>query len=326
MRFVTFETGQGRERLGFLTSTAQIADLEGTFAATLSTEIPREKACELAACLAPTEILSFIDGGNLCMEAARRASSFVEAELAKPKIPLGPSGEKVLFRPDEISLNAPLGRPHKMVCAGKNFADHSKEMASRGGNIPTLPVAFPKVTSAIVGPDGRVPFPQETARLDYEVEMAVIIGKNCRDIRREHAYDYVFGYTVFNDISARDVSTAENVRGVFLLGKNLPGFAPMGPCIVTHDEIEDPQLLRLQCRVNGEIRQDSSFKMMMFKIDEMIAYWSQIGLEPGDVLTTGTPSGVAAGRKAGQSPWWLKKGDVIESEVEKLGTLRTYII
>ena len=127
------------------------------------------------------------------------------------------------------------------------------------------------------------------------------------------------------DISARDIIRAENSEGIFLMGKNLPGFAPMGPYLYTYDEIDDPQSLRLQCRVNDVVRQDSNFNLMMFKIDEMIAYWSQIGLDPGDVLTTGTPSGVAAGRKEGESPWWLKKGDIVEVEIERLGILRNYI-
>jgi len=325
MRFVTFETQNGIMRLGLLTSKGQIADVEGAFAAKLSAEISREKADALAAALTPPEMLAFLDGGEVCMEAARQTSSFVEGKISAGGMPLGPSGEKILFEPAEISIKAPIPRPRKIICAGKNFVDHLKEMTSRGVNMPTIPVAFAKVPSVVIGPDDRVRYPEETEMLDYEVEMAIIIGKRCQDITPEKAYDHVFGFTVFNDISARDIGRAENERGIFLLCKNLPGFAPMGPYLCTRDEIEDPQSLHLRCRVNGEIRQDSSLAMMMFKIDEMIAYWSQIGLEPGDVLTTGTPSGVAAGRKEGDSPWWLKRGDIVEAEVEKLGTLRTFI-
>lgn len=323
MRFVTYELIPGMERLGFLTSRGHVVDLEGAFAGKLAAQIPREKACDLAATLTPPEILAFLDGGDVCMDAARQALTFVERKISDGKIPTGPSGEKIVLERSDVSLKAPLPRPRKLVCAGKNFLDHSKEM-SGGKNQPLMPVAFPKVPSLVVGSDGRIPYPEETAALDYEVEMAIIIGKRCGKIRREEAYNYVFGYTVFNDISARDVAKAENERGIFLLGKNLPGFAPMGPTLVTRDEIGDSQSLHLQCRVNGQIRQDSTLTQMMFKIDEMIAYWSQIGLVPGDVLTTGTPSGVAAGRKGGD--WWLKKGDIVEAEVENLGTLRTYIV
>jgi 2-keto-4-pentenoate hydratase/2-oxohepta-3-ene-1,7-dioic acid hydratase in catechol pathway len=138
--------------------------------------------------------------------------------------------------------------------------------------------------------------------------------------------DYVAGYSAFNDISARDVIRAENRTGIHLMGKNFPGFAPMGPSLVTSDEIPEPQNLKLSLRVNGETRQDSNLGYMIFKIRDMIAYWSQMGLNPGDVLTTGTPRGVAAGRKPDQTPWWLKPGDVVEAEVEKVGRLRNRIV
>jgi 2-keto-4-pentenoate hydratase/2-oxohepta-3-ene-1,7-dioic acid hydratase in catechol pathway len=136
----------------------------------------------------------------------------------------------------------------------------------------------------------------------------------------------VAGYAAFNDISARDVIRAENRSGIHLMGKSFPGFAPMGPCLVTADEIAEPQSLKLSLRVNGETRQDSHLGFMIFNIREMIAYWSQMGLQPGDVLTTGTPRGVAAGRKAGETPWWLKPGDVVEVEVEKIGLLRNPVV
>ncbi|HLC25876.1 MAG TPA: fumarylacetoacetate hydrolase family protein [bacterium] len=324
MRFATFETREGVERLGLLTSQGQLADLQGAFASRLCLQIPPEKACDLAAVLAPPEIVAFLDGGDVCLEAARQALAFVEEMLADGKTPVGPAQEKILFEPAEVSLKAPIPRPRKIICAGKNFLDHVQEMSSRG-NTPQIPVAFPKVPSVVMSPEGRIPYPVETAMLDYEVEMAIIIGKRGWKIRKEQAFDHVFGYTVFNDISARDMVRAENQQGIFLLGKNLPGFAPMGPYLCSRDEIEDPQSLRLQCRVNGQIRQDSNLGMMMFKIDEMIAYWSQVGLEPGDILTTGTPTGVAAGRSADKDPWWLKKGDIVEAEVETIGILRTYI-
>jgi hypothetical protein len=140
MRFVTYETRPGLERFGFLTSRGQVADLEGSFAGKLSAEIPREKACDLAATLTPPEVLSFLDGGDVCMEAARQASSFVEGKISEGKIPVGPSGENILFEPANVSLKAPLPRPRKMVCAGKNFIDHLKEMSSGGKNGPRIPV------------------------------------------------------------------------------------------------------------------------------------------------------------------------------------------
>jgi 2-keto-4-pentenoate hydratase/2-oxohepta-3-ene-1,7-dioic acid hydratase in catechol pathway len=188
------------------------------------------------------------------------------------------------------------------------------------------PVAFLKLPGTVIGPDDDIPYPPETQKLDYEVELAVIIGKSCVNVTKEQALDYVAGYAAFNDISARDVIRKENEVGIHLMGKSFPGFAPMGPYLVTADEISDPQNLKLWLRVNGELRQDSNLSYMIFKIRDMIAYWSQMGLNPGDVLTTGTPRGVAAGRKEGQTPWWLKPGDVVEAEVEQVGRLCNRIV
>jgi 2-keto-4-pentenoate hydratase/2-oxohepta-3-ene-1,7-dioic acid hydratase in catechol pathway len=197
-------------------------------------------------------------------------------------------------------------------------------MASKKG--PSSPVAFLKLPGTVIGPKDDIPHPPEVKNLDYEVELAVIIGKPCVDVSEDEALDYVAGYAAFNDISGRDVIRGENKSGIHLMGKSFPGFAPMGPYLVTADEIRDPQNLKLKLSVNGETRQDSNLSYMIFKIRDMIAYWSQMGLNPGDVLTTGTPRGVAAGRKPDQPPWWLKPGDVVEAEVEKVGRLRNRIV
>jgi acylpyruvate hydrolase len=197
-------------------------------------------------------------------------------------------------------------------------------MASKKG--PGAPVAFLKLPGTVIGPEDDIPHPPEVKHLDYEVELAIVIGKLCVDVTEDEALDYVAGYAAFNDISARDIIRAENKTGIHLMGKNFPGFAPMGPYLVTADEILDPQNLKLRLSVNGEIRQDSNLSYMIFKIREMISYWSQMGLNPGDVLTTGTPRGVAAGRRPDQPPWWLKPGDVIEAEVEEVGRLRNRVL
>jgi acylpyruvate hydrolase len=219
---------------------------------------------------------------------------------------------------------APVPRPGALVSAGKNFSDHVAEMASKKG--PSAPVAFLKLPGTVIGPEDDIPHPPEVKNLDYEVELAIVIGKPCLDVSEEDALDYVAGYTAFNDISARDVIRGENKSGIHLMGKSFPGFAPMGPYLVTADEIPDPQNLKLKLSVNGETRQDSNLSYMIFKIREMISYWSQMGLNPGDVLTTGTPRGVAAGRKPDQAPWWLKPGDMVEAEVKNVGRLRNRIV
>jgi acylpyruvate hydrolase len=230
----------------------------------------------------------------------------------------------ILLERKEIRLMSPVPRTGALISAGKNFSDHVGEMSSR--NAPSFPVAFLKLPGTIIGPEDDVPYPKETEKLDYEVELAVVIGKRCVNVRKEEALDYVAGYAAFNDISARDVIRGENKDGVLLMGKNFPGFAPMGPYLVLKDEVPEPQNLKLESRVNGEVRQSSSLRHMIFDIRQMIEYWSQMGLDPGDILTTGTPSGVAAGRKEGQTPWWLRPGDVVEAEVEKVGRLRNRIV
>jgi acylpyruvate hydrolase len=187
-------------------------------------------------------------------------------------------------------------------------------------------VAFLKLPGTVIGPDDDIPHPPEVRNLDYEVELAVIIGQSCVNVTEAESLDYVAGYAVFNDISARDVIRGENRHGIHLMGKSFPGFAPMGPWLVTADEIREPQNLKLCLRVNGETRQDSDLGYMIFTIRQLIAYWSQMGLNPGDVITTGTPRGVAAGRKPDQTPWWLKPGDVIEAEVENVGLLYNRIV
>ncbi len=329
MRFVTFEPpgqppGQppgGGARFGFFAGSETIVDLQGAFAALLAGEMPAARALDLAAEMAPADALAFIQGGAVCLDAARQARTFIEQAGAQAR---GPGGQRILFPTDQVRLLAPLPRPGKFIAAGKNFSDHLKEMTA-GGNHPKNPVAFAQAASTVVGPDSRVPYPPETEKLDYEVEMAVVIGRPAFRVAAEDALDHVFAYTIFNDISARDLYRDEGRTGVPLLGKNLPGFAPMGPALVTPDEVPDPQALGLRCRVNGETRQDSTLANMVFKIADQIAYWSRLGLEPGDVLSTGTPSGVAASRKPGETPWWLKPGDRIEAEVDGLGILRTEI-
>jgi 2-keto-4-pentenoate hydratase/2-oxohepta-3-ene-1,7-dioic acid hydratase in catechol pathway len=197
-------------------------------------------------------------------------------------------------------------------------------MASKKG--PEAPVAFLKLPGTVIGPEDDIPHPPEVKNLDYEVELAIVIGKAGVDVSQDDALDYVAGYAAFNDISARDIIRGENKTGIHLMGKSFPGFAPMGPYLVTADEIVDPQNLKLRLSVNGEPRQDSNLGYMIFNIRAMISYWSQMGLNPGDVLTTGTPRGVAAGRKPDQTPWWLKPGDVVEAEVENIGCLRNRIV
>jgi acylpyruvate hydrolase len=316
MKLVTF-TYHDQERIGAVDDTGHIVDLEHAYAGYLREAEGSAHADQLAAAIVGRDMVEFLQRGKKSLGAAREGLAHVNT-----KPPVG-SGE-IVFDRQRVRLKAPVPRPGALVSAGKNFSDHVAEMASKKG--PAAPVAFLKLPGTVIGPEDDIFHPPEVRNLDYEVELAVIIGKPCVDVSEEEALDYVAGYSAFNDISARDVIRSENKTGIHLMGKSFPGFAPMGPYLVTADEIPDPQKLKLKLSVNGELRQNSNLGYMIFNIRAMIAYWSQMGLNPGDVLTTGTPRGVAAGRKADQAPWWLKPGDVVEAEVEKVGYLRNRIV
>ena len=315
MKLATFLFRQ-QERLGALNGAGRMVDLHTAYASHLREVEANPSALERAQVTLGRDMVEFLKRGDKALEAARKALAYASGN------PSGGAG--AILDPKEIRLMSPVPRPGALVSAGKNFSDHVAEMASKKG--PSSPVAFLKLPGTVIGPEDDIPYPPEVKNLDYEVELAIIIGKACIDVSQDDAFDYIAGYAAFNDISARDIIRSENKTGIHLMGKSFPGFAPMGPYLVTADEIPDPQNLKLKLSVNGETRQDSNLSYMIFKIREMIAYWSQMGLNPGDVLTTGTPRGVAAGRKPDQPPWWLKPGDLVEAEVEKVGRLRNRIV
>ncbi len=184
------------------------------------------------------------------------------------------------------------------------------------------PTGFLQAPSSTVGTDAEVFIPRFTEQLDYELEIATIIGKKAKNVSKESALDYVAGFCVCNDVSARDIQGREHANKVILLGKSFDTSCPLGPWLTTKDEIADPEKLRMQLHLNGELRQDANTSEMIYSIRELVAWWSQITLEPGDVITSGSPAGVIAGRK---SPVWLKPGDRIEATIEGLGTLANVI-
>ena len=226
---------------------------------------------------------------------------------------------KVAVKEENAALRAPILSPPKIVCLGLNYRDHAEES---GAKIPEEPIIFMKPRTTIIGPEEPVIKPSFVRELDYEVELAVIIGRRGRDIPVSKAAEYIFGYTVFNDISARDIQFKD---GQWTRGKSFDTFAPTGPCTATPAQIGDPNNLRLRTRVNGEIRQDSSTSRMVFNVYEIIHHLSRVmTLEPCDIIATGTPGGVAAFMKP--KPRFLQPGDIVEVEVEKVGTLRNPIV
>ena len=227
---------------------------------------------------------------------------------------------------DRVKLLAPILKPPKnVICIGRNYREHVSEGA-RANNTedkpPELPVFFTKAHTCIIGPDQAISFnPKVSDKIDWEAELGVIIGREGRDISEEDALDYVFGYTCINDVTARDLQRSHNQ---WFKGKSLDTFCPMGPWIVTADEIGDPQNLKLQLRVNGVVKQEANTSEMIFNIRQIIASISAgFTLEPGDVIATGTPSGVGFARTPAE---FLKNGDVVEVEIEKIGILRNPVV
>ncbi len=218
---------------------------------------------------------------------------------------------------DSLTLLAPIPTPRKNIfCVGKNYAEHAIEMGSKE-DIPTDPIVFSKAPTSVIGSGAKVLNHQEvTDELDYEGELAVIIGKKGRGISREEALDYVFGYTILNDVTARDLQKRHKQ---YLIGKSLDTSCPMGPWVVHASNIENPNHLAIETKINGEVRQSSNTENFIFPVEEIIHVLSRgMTLEPGDIIATGTPAGVGKGFKP---PRFLKPGDDMEIKIEKIGTL-----
>ena len=270
------------------------------------------------------------DGVTLFPPAPEGPSSMLELIAAGPAFWSGLT--KFLSHPgatrtplDAVELLAPIPRPTKnIICLGWNYADHAQEsqaVRGREAELPEHPVIFTKNITSVNGPFDDIPAqPQVTDQLDWEVELAAVIGIGGRQISPGVALGHVFGYTVINDISARDLQFRHKQ---FFLGKSLDGACPMGPVIVTADEIPDPQVLDLKSSVNGAEKQSSNTRHQVFQVATTISILSQgMPLEPGDIIATGTPSGVGFARKP---PEFLRPGDIVECEVERIGRLRNRI-
>jgi 2-keto-4-pentenoate hydratase/2-oxohepta-3-ene-1,7-dioic acid hydratase in catechol pathway len=217
------------------------------------------------------------------------------------------------FPVDTVKLLAPLTRPPKIICIGLNYRDHAEESNLP---IPEVPTVFCKFATAVTGPGHPIVLPKNSTKPDYEAEFAVVIGKRGRHIPEDRWREHVFGYTILNDVSARDFQMATTQ---WMIGKTFDTFAPMGPAIVTADEIEDPHNLDISLSINGEELQRSNTRNLIFNIPKLIAHLSSVfTMEPGDIISTGTPAGVGFARKP---PRWLLPGDVVTITVEGVGQL-----
>lgn len=251
----------------------------------------------------PDEMVALLAGGPQALErAAEAVAGFSGARLAG----------------DEIELLAPILNPPKMFGIGENYAAHARET---GNEPPEKVIVFAKYSTTIIGPDAPIVLPRISQKVDYEAELGVVIGAPGRDIPPERAYDHVVGYLPFHDVSARDYQMRTSQ---WTLGKNFDTFSPMGPALVTADEVPDPHNLGIRCRVSGETLQEANTRDMIFDIPTLIAELSSVmTLEIGDVIATGTPPGVGMARTP---PRWLRPGDVAEVDIDGLGVLRNPVV
>lgn len=262
----------------------------------------------------PPDLRALIEAGDPALEVVR---SLLDLPAARQE------GSPYRLPLSEMRLLAPLDPPCGNVLAiGRNYLEHVREHAAKRGDGMERPTVFTKAQTSVTGPYDDIPVdPAVTAQVDWEVELGVAIGRGGKNIPREQALEHVFGYTVVNDLSARDVQYGWG--GQFFKGKSLDGFCPMGPCIVTADEVPDPQTLRLTLRLNGETWQDASTNDMIFPVDELIEQLSLgMTLPPGTLIATGTPAGTGYGASPQR---FLQEGDVVEAEVEGIGCLRNRI-
>ena len=295
MKLATYKTNDSEPRLGFLHNNA-IVDMEDFG--------------EISNFPLPNDMLELIDMG---FEVIAEISDLIQ-NTSKEDL------EEVSYALDEITLLAPIQKPRKNIIGiGLNYTEHVAESArtlDTTGKLPQKPIIFSKPPTTVTGPNTDVLLNTKlTQQLDYEVELAVIISKKGKYVAPENALDYVFGYSIINDISARDCRR----EGQWIVSKGQDTFAPMGPYLVTKDEIENPHNLNLSLKLNGAEKQNSNTKLLLFNINALIEDLSTVfTLEAGDIIATGTPAGVGAGRNPQE---WMKEGDVMEATVQGIGTL-----
>eukprot|EP00730_Choanoeca_flexa_P006279 TRINITY_DN12124_c0_g2_i1.p1 TRINITY_DN12124_c0_g2~~TRINITY_DN12124_c0_g2_i1.p1 ORF type:complete len:303 (+),score=99.50 TRINITY_DN12124_c0_g2_i1:216-1124(+) len=247
----------------------------------------------------PNDVRAILAGGEAMMTKVKNAAE----------------AKKVVVERKNVKILAPINTSEKVLCIGMNYVDHCTE---QNLPVPDEPVVFSKFASAISNPGDDIVRAPEVKELDFEVEMVIVVGKDCKRVSEADAMQYVAGYTVAHDVSARDWQLKKN-GGQWLIGKSFDGYAPIGPAIVTTDELKDPHNLGIRCRLNGETVQDSNTNQLVFKTEAIMAWVTKFfSLKAGDLILTGTPPGVGCFRKP---PLWLKDGDVVDCEIDGIGTI-----
>ena len=310
MKIGRYQDDSGTERLGVVLGEAgslSVLDLQQAARASLGSALPHLASMD-ALMEAGTAGLTLADD---VIEWARR------------------EGEQAWFQPEpQVRWQLPVA-PRNVLAGGMNFTRHRDEVIRVNGpgqSHSEFPMGFVKLAQSMVPTRTDVARPKGVEQFDYEIEVAAVIGSRADNLAEGEALGVVFGYTVMNDLSAREWQMKEMANQSILLGKNFPGFGPLGPWILTADEVPDPSVFDLELRVNGEVRQRSSCSDLIFGFAAMVAHWSRMGLDRGDILTTGTPEGIALAQRPDPTPFFLKPGDVVEAEVAQIGVLETRIV
>jgi len=312
MRLLTFSK-KNQSRLGLMGPEEQVIDL-----AELNRRYLKAGAAPYLDGMQP-----FIEAGGKALSLAKKAAKYVAGKDEEGQKKLRQAG--ALAKLNQVKILSPIPWPRKnVVLLGVNYKEHIEEGA-RARDIelkyPEAPVFFTKPATSVIGQFGKVVHHKATEKLDYEVELAVVMGKKGRDIPKDKAYDYIFGYTICLDMTARDL---QRRHGQWFKGKSLDTYCPLGPWIVHKSAIPDPQKLRLICRVNGQVMQNDNTGNMIFDIATTIESLSSgMTLEPGEIISTGTPSGVGFARVP---PFFLKPGDKVEADIEKIGVLKVEVV
>lgn len=308
MKLITFEMN-GYRAIGAVLKEDIIVDLHESYKAYLQSQ-NKYRYEEIANAFVPSTMEAFLQGGDEAIEEAKKAIAFAEQQEDA-------TTRKLIYARDTVKFLSPINNPEKIICVGHNYREHILEM---GREIPEFPVVFAKFANTIIGPEDDIPFYPISEQLDYEAEFVFIVGKEAKNVKEEDALDYVAGYSIANDVTYRDIQrrTLE-----WLQGKSVDGSAPIGPWMVTRDELTDPSGLGVTLKVNGEVRQQTNTENLVFTVQKLIAFLSNLmTLKPGDVVLTGTPGGVGV---AMDPPQFLKDGDVVTIEIDKVGVLENRV-
>ncbi len=303
MKLITFSR-EGVTRIGAIVN-EEVVDLHLSYRTLLEQE-GKIRAQQIADAFVPADMTGFLQGGKESMELAKKAIDFA---LTNKQV-----GEyKLVHAVSDVKVGAPVPKPGKIFAVGHNYREHILEM---GRELPSYPVVFAKFANTVIGPQDDIPFYPISEQLDYEAEFAFVIGKRAKDVSEEDALDYVAGYAVSNDVTYRDF---QRRTLQWLQGKTVDGSLPMGPWMVTSDELTNPSGLEMVLTVNGEERQRTNTANQVFSVQYLVSFLSSIAtLEPGDIVITGTPGGVGVAR---DPQVWLKDGDVVSISIDQVGTL-----